>query len=110
MCYVIVVANYCMNLKDYLITRWARIKRKFRLFVRRFASNSVMAVYDDDLEGLLEKLGLLSKIKSGEFKCSNCECTITLDNLGVIENENDVIKIYCLATFCSENSNGGSND
>lgn len=47
-------------------------------------SKKVRAIYDEDLIPMLEKVGLLEKIKRGEIKCKYTGEIITLDNLGGI--------------------------
>ena len=84
-----------------IATSWFKIKRLALLFIRRFQTQDILAVYDTDLDGVLEKLQLSDKIEKGFFKCPDCGCTITRDNLGLITNENDATLIYCIATSCS---------
>ena len=80
-----------------------RIRRFLKLFIRRFKSQDVLAVYDSDLDNLLIKLNLYDKIEQGKFSCHNCKTIITRDNLGIIANENDKIQIYCISTGCNKN-------
>lgn len=69
------------------------------------------AVYDQDLEKLLNDLGISDTIKNGEKKCKFCESVITLDNIHAIFPESGDIKIVCdnpkcirrLSIFLSKN-------
>jgi hypothetical protein len=80
-----------------------KIKRSLKLFIRRFKSQNILAVYDSDLDSLLKKLNLYDKIKQNKFSCNNCRTIITRENLGIITNENDKIQIYCISTGCNRN-------
>lgn len=79
---------------------WIRLKRWLKLVLRRFSSQKILAVYDDDLDGVLKKMGLYEDIKIGKYKCKSCNCLITRQNLGLIKNENGAIQIYCISTGC----------
>ena len=73
------------------------------MFVRRFKSQEILAVHDNDLDDLLKKLNLFDKVEQGKFHCENCRTIITRDNLGIISNDNDKIVIYCISTSCNRN-------
>ena len=68
-------------------------------------------VHDQDLEKLLDKLGILDAIRKEEKKCKFCESVITLDNIHAIFPESGDIKIVCdnpkcirkLSIFLSKN-------
>ena len=51
------------------------------------------AVYDKDLETLLENLNLLEKIKNRKVKCKFTKEVITLENLYTIFPEEGTIKV-----------------
>ncbi|MCI5058469.1 MAG: hypothetical protein MRY83_20320 [Flavobacteriales bacterium] len=70
------------------------------LIIRRFQSQEVLAVYDNDLDSLLKKLGLFDEVNNGAFQCPECCIKITRENLGTISNENGAIIIRCLSTNC----------
>ncbi len=80
-------------------------KRKMALLIRRLKSYKVQAVFEEDLDDLLIQLDLSEKIKQGKFKCLKCGCTITRENLGIIENINGAIQISCLSTNCIRSTN-----
>ena len=80
-----------------------RIKRFLKLFIRRFKSQEVLAVYDSDLDNLLKKFNLYDNVVKGKFSCHNCKTIITRENLGIISNDNDRIHIYCISTSCNRN-------
>lgn len=58
------------------------------------------SVHDDDLEKLLEKLGILSKFKQRKLKCTFCKTTITMENLNSIFPQSGAIKIVCDKIEC----------
>ncbi len=91
------------TLKTKFFTFIFKVRRYFKLFLRRFKSQEILAVHDNDLDDLLKELKLFDKIKQGKFSCENCRTIITRDNLGIISNENDSIHIYCISTNCNRN-------
>ena len=55
----------------------------------------IYAVHDRDIKEFLEDLNVLNKISNGEITCPECDCTITLENLGFIIMHGKDIKICC---------------
>ena len=52
---------------------------------------NMKAIYDSDLQELLQNLGILDKLIAGELSCAVCGCPVDLDNLGAIfPLENDI--------------------
>ncbi len=96
--------NNQIEIKDSIGTRIVSqirsLKRRLILLVTRFRSQKMLAVYENDLDGLLHQLNLYDDIVAGKFKCAGCSCTITRENLGVVKNENGAIRIYCISTGC----------
>lgn len=60
----------------------------------------IKAVHDADLNSFLERLGLLEDMKSGQIRCSFCDCVLTFDDFGGIFNENGELKPFCQKTEC----------
>jgi hypothetical protein len=60
----------------------------------------VLAVHDQDLEKVLEGLGILHKFKRGELKCKFCDRIITLENLHSIFPQSGDIKLVCDSYRC----------
>jgi hypothetical protein len=58
------------------------------------------AVYDDDLEGFLQRLGLLDALATGDLRCEFSHDVITRDNLYCIFPENDEVKFSCNRPEC----------
>lgn len=58
------------------------------------------AVHDKDLEILLEKLAIVSKLKHKKLKCSICKTVITFENLHSIFPRSGSIKLICDNTEC----------
>lgn len=61
---------------------------------------TLKAVHDNDLEEVLGSLGLSSKIKAGELKCSFCKEVITLENLHSLFPDSGAIKSTCANPDC----------
>jgi len=55
----------------------------------------IYAVHDRDLSQFLTDLRLLDKIAEGQVKCPECECTITLNNIGFITIYKGEAKLCC---------------
>lgn len=58
------------------------------------------AVHDNDLEELLDSLGLNAKLKAGELKCSFCKDVITIENLHSFFPDSGSIKLTCSKPDC----------
>ncbi len=58
------------------------------------------AVHDDDLEMVMEKLGIASKFRAGKLKCAFCGDVLTLDNLHSIFPDSGSIKLVCSKPEC----------
>lgn len=67
---------------------------------RRDKVGSVYAVYEDDLDGLLESAGLSEKIKLQEEACCVCGNIITQDNLQAIVKVKDKYSVVCHKQPC----------
>ncbi len=97
--------KFFTNIMEFLRAQSFLLRRKVVLLFRRLKSHKILAVYEDDLDDLLVQLGLDEKIKDGKFNCLKCGCTISRENLGVIENSNGAIQISCLSSSCMSKSN-----
>jgi len=62
---------------------------------------TVKAVYDSDLERLLQNLGILDKLTAGELSCVVCGCPVDLDNLGAIFALENDIGVCCDSSRCT---------
>jgi len=62
--------------------------------------DKLKSVYDQDLEVLLNKLGVLGKFKRRKLKCSFCKSVITMDNLHSIFPRSGSIKYACDNADC----------
>ena len=60
----------------------------------------IYAVHDRNLESFLESIGLLEKILNKEIKCANCECLISLENIGFIFPSKGKIELCCDNPAC----------
>ncbi len=60
----------------------------------------VKAVHDQDLERLLDRLGILNKFKQGKLKCKFCKAAITSENLHSIFPQSGNIKVVCDRIEC----------
>jgi hypothetical protein len=55
----------------------------------------IYAVHDRDLREFLTELNILDKILKGEIKCPECDCVLTLENIGFITFSKGEVKICC---------------
>lgn len=60
----------------------------------------IKSVHDEDLERLLEKLGLSSKLRHEKLKCTFCKTIITLENLHSLFPQSGSIKLVCDRVEC----------
>ena len=60
----------------------------------------VNAIHSDDLEGLLDKLGLLTKIKEGISTCGICETQIILEKISALYTRDGVQFLVCGKDSC----------
>ena len=68
--------------------------------IDRLPKETVRAVHDEDLEKILEGLGILNKFKQGELKCKFCNNTITFNNLHSLFPQSGAIKFVCDGSDC----------
>lgn len=66
-------------------------------------SKTQKAVYDEDLISLLESLGVLDAVNAGNYKCDECNCTITIENIGSLYKKGNEIKFKCNKIDCLSN-------
>lgn len=62
--------------------------------------NSLKAVYEDDLIGYLESLGIYKDIVEGKHLCGFCGNKITLDSLEAILTKEGKITVVCSNKNC----------
>jgi hypothetical protein len=60
------------------------------------------AVHDDDLQAVLEKLGLASAFARGELRCKFCDDVVTWENLQSLFPDGGTIKLVCDKAACSK--------
>ncbi|MCD6097592.1 hypothetical protein J7K18_01745 [bacterium] len=65
---------------------------------------TLKAIYDEELEEFLEKIGLLEDIRSGMVKCEGCGEIITLDNFGAVSRRNGKLVVFCNSPKCVSKS------
>ncbi len=58
------------------------------------------AVWDDDLNSLLESLGVLAEMTAGKANCVNCGRQVNIDNLGTIIPTIELVNFTCDDAFC----------
>lgn len=68
--------------------------------IDRLPKEKVRAVHDEDLEKILEGLGVLNKFKNGELKCKFCNTIINFSNLHSIFPQSGSIKLVCDNSDC----------
>jgi len=55
----------------------------------------ITAIYEDDLNTLLDNLNLRQQLEGGSLRCFFCKTTITFDNLICLFPDSGAIKICC---------------
>jgi hypothetical protein len=55
---------------------------------------------DSDLRTLLENLGIIERLLTGELTCSVCGKTVDFDNLGAILPQADSAQVVCDCAHC----------
>jgi len=68
--------------------------------INKLVKKNILAVHDQDLEKILEGLGILDKFKRGELKCNFCKSRITFDNLHSFFPQSGDIKLVCDSSNC----------
>lgn len=63
-------------------------------------SQKVHAIFDDDLEVLLRKLGIYQQISEGKFKCFLCKEKVTLQNIQYVFSKKHRAAIICNKKEC----------
>lgn len=58
------------------------------------------SVHDQDIDKLLQKLGILGKLNHGRLKCSFCKTVVTLENLHSLFPRSGSIKLVCDRIEC----------
>ncbi|MDP2207788.1 MAG: hypothetical protein Q8K98_03305 [Bacteroidota bacterium] len=58
------------------------------------------AVHDDDLEELLQSVGILGDFKRRAIKCKFCGDVVTWENLHAIYPESGSVKLVCDKASC----------
>jgi len=61
---------------------------------------TLRAVHDDDLEELLQSLGLLHDFRAGKLRCKFCKRIITWDNLHSLFPDSGAVKTVCNDIEC----------
>lgn len=59
------------------------------------------AVYQDDLLGVLEKVGLAEALNKGDLRCAFCDKVLSKDNIGAIFFD-EKIKLSCDEEKCTK--------
>lgn len=67
---------------------------------RWFKRQKIRAVYDSDLDRLLESLGAKQEILDGKHKCIVCGRVINLENLAVVYPKAGAIYFVCDHISC----------
>ena len=67
----------------------------------------LLAFHEKELMVVLEKLGLLEKMKNGKLKCAICGRVITKENLGAILKKKNDFQIICDDLKCLEKCGAG---
>lgn len=68
--------------------------------MRQLPREPIRAVHDDDLEELLEGLGILGRFRAGRLSCKFCHDTVAFANLHSIFPQSGSIKVVCDRPDC----------
>ena len=60
----------------------------------------IPAIHDHDLETVLQELGILDKVVSGEIPCSICGTPLTLDTIECLYMQGTELKLCCQQVEC----------
>lgn len=60
----------------------------------------IKAIHVDDLEALLENLGLLTQIKNGTLFCGICQVPLALDKISALYTKNGTPFLVCDKDAC----------
>lgn len=63
-------------------------------------TGTLRAVHDDDLEKVLDALGLLEDVKAGRTRCAVCHDPVNLDNLHAVFPDGGDVKVTCSKPEC----------
>ncbi|MCK5465945.1 hypothetical protein KAI56_00390 [Candidatus Parcubacteria bacterium] len=66
----------------------------------RKEKKKINLVYDDDLKGMLRKLGVLDDFAQGRKKCKFCKNIINMKNLHSLFKESEDVKFVCDSPEC----------
>jgi hypothetical protein len=83
---------------------WLKIVQYFKKVKCRIYKTKIFAVYESDIERLLQEMNLLDKIKNGKILCINCGKKIEIHNIGGILKKGESIEIYCDNKNCLSNT------
>jgi len=61
---------------------------------------SIRAVHDDDLDAVLDRLGLGRHLRAGELKCKICGAIVTRETLQALFPDSGTIKVLCNNVSC----------
>ena len=72
----------------------------------KLIKEKVSAVHDEDLEKILDGLGILKKIQKRLIKCKFCRETVSMENIHSIFPQSGDIKVVCDNKECIRILNG----
>lgn len=83
-----------------LRTQIAKISRYIKGLWFNARTSNLRAVFDDDLDQLIDSLGLRDQFESGNIRCGFCNEVITFDNLRALTKIKDEIVVICDKAQC----------
>lgn len=66
------------------------------------SQRTIGAVYDEDLDALLERLGIAEPLRSGSLACALCGQVVTRESLGCLYPWGNEIAVCCDSPSCLE--------
>ena len=70
------------------------------LFGPRIEKEKVLTVHEDNIETLLNKLGMLEKLHKGDLACNLCGDKLTKENLECVFNRDGILGFCCDKLDC----------
>ena len=67
---------------------------------RTLARETIHAIHDQDIEGYLESLGILKKLRRGRILCKFCRDPVTLETLHSLFPQSGDVKVVCEKPSC----------
>ncbi len=89
-----------MSVKAEITLRMLEWLNRLRIFFRRFRKAELSLIEEEDLMRLLRELGFWDDLLKQNLRCSQCEKTLTRDNLSGFFVRNGNYQFLCDSQTC----------